>query len=304
MEEKLDLLFLDNSNILIEEISINKPNDFNELLDIIKNKFNKLPNNYNIYYRKDNNIEIINNNENYKSVKDILFIHEVGDLEKSIFTMNYNKLSDSKQAILNDKYECIICETFIKIIGEDNNDNIINDKPVICYQCQQIYHKKCLEGWNKECNLKQINFNCPKCKYELPLKDWKEKINYKEERNNEANIMDELNKNKLKENINNYIINIKTNKFNELKNKFDIYVENTSKILKNIFEINKMIDYGHKIDNNKDKIELNNLYKIPEEIFECLKNIENFVKEKKNINYQKLDNDNDYDDKKKRNNKL
>ena len=96
MEENLSILLLDSSNNLIEEISIKKPDDFNSLLNIIKINFEKLPKNYNIYFKNDNDIVTINNNEKYKSVKDILFILEVDNLEKSLFSLNYNKLSDSK----------------------------------------------------------------------------------------------------------------------------------------------------------------------------------------------------------------
>ena len=42
MEEKIDLLLLDNSNNLIEERNIQKPETYNDLQIIIKNIFIKL----------------------------------------------------------------------------------------------------------------------------------------------------------------------------------------------------------------------------------------------------------------------
>ena len=48
--------------------------------------------------------------------------------------MNYNKLSESKQDILDEKYNCYIC-----------NSNIKNENPYFCYICQKIFHEKCLK---------------------------------------------------------------------------------------------------------------------------------------------------------------
>ena len=88
MEERIDLLLFDNSDKLIEEINIRKPKTYYELLDTIKETMKKLPQYYNIFYQKENENVIINNNEQYKLTKDILFIHEVNNLEESIFSLN------------------------------------------------------------------------------------------------------------------------------------------------------------------------------------------------------------------------
>jgi hypothetical protein len=65
-----------------------------------------------------------------------------------------------------------------------------------------------------ECNNQSRKFNCPKCKYdELPLNKWKEKINYEEERKSEANIINEINSNKLKNILNNKINIINEEKY-------------------------------------------------------------------------------------------
>ena len=53
----------------------------------------------------DNNKIIINKEDKYKLIKDIKFIKEINndDLDKSIFSINYNKLSESKKDILDEK---------------------------------------------------------------------------------------------------------------------------------------------------------------------------------------------------------
>ena len=263
MEEKLDLLLFDKSDNLIEEIKIKKPKTYYELLDTIKSKIKKLPKYYNISYQKENENVIITNNEQYQLTKDILFIHEVNNLEESIFSLNYNKLSESQQEILDEKFSCNICEENIK--------DIKNDKPLICYQCQRIYHKRCLEDWDKQCKLNKINFLCPKCKYVNLLKNWKEKVNYEDERNNEVKIMSDMNK--LKGDLND---NININKYNSLKNELEIFSENVSKLFYGIFnKINEIIllidnNNNNKIDNILNKNGFNHPNEISHKIMENL----------------------------------
>ena len=83
--------------------------------------------------------------DKYKMIKDIIFIKEINndDLEKSIFSINYDKLSESKQDILDEKYNCNICSIIIK-----------NEKPYFCDKCQKIFHEKCLKDWDNKCNYK------------------------------------------------------------------------------------------------------------------------------------------------------
>ena len=235
MEENIDLLLLDNSNNLIEERNVPKPNTYDELQLFIKNNFIRLPENYQIFYRDEYNIEyIIKNNEDYKLSKDILFINELKkeeNIKESMYESNYDKLSESKQNILDEKYNCNICEVDIK-----------EEKPLLCYRCQKLFHKKCLEKWDEKCNEKNIKFSCPKCKYELPLKDWLQKLNYNEERLNEANIMKELtNKNQLN---------------NEIKSEYSIFKLNTYNIYENILnKVDKINSLLEKNEKNKSIIE-------------------------------------------------
>ena len=50
MEEKIDLLLLDNNNNLIEERNVKKPNSYNELKSIINITFKYEPEFYIIFY--------------------------------------------------------------------------------------------------------------------------------------------------------------------------------------------------------------------------------------------------------------
>ena len=93
-----------------------------------------MPNNYNIYYKSELDEEIIiNNNEDFMLAKSKIFIKEMNDLSgstDSLFSSNYKRLLYSKQEDLDDKYNCIVCEIIIK-----------NEKPLLCYQCQNISQK-------------------------------------------------------------------------------------------------------------------------------------------------------------------
>ena len=68
---KLNIFILDNLNNEKEEIIINKPKTYQELLKYLISK-NKL---YEIFiYDTNNNKIIINNEDKYKMIKDIIFI--------------------------------------------------------------------------------------------------------------------------------------------------------------------------------------------------------------------------------------
>ena len=221
MVDHIDIVLLDNSNTILEETNIERPKTYEELKNIIKKNLKKLSENYCIYYLSSNNNQIeINNNEEYQLSKDILFIHNIDkeDLNKSTFEIYYNKIQGDKKEKLEEKYCCSICSSIIK-----------KEKPLFCYICQKIFHKSCLKEWDKQKGDNR-KLKCPICRNELPLNQWKEQLNYEENRKNEAEIMIKL---------------------NELKNKNDkkadmikyylIYLRKISKLLINILiKINKI----------------------------------------------------------------
>ena len=153
---QLNIFILDNLDNINEELLINKQKRYQELLKYLSNK-NKL---YEIFIYDNNNKIIINNEDKYKLIKDIIFIKEINkdDLEKSIFSINYNKLSESNQDILDEKYNCNICTNLIK-----------NEKPYFCYKCQKIFHEKCLKDWDNKCKLQNKILECPNCRNKLSI---------------------------------------------------------------------------------------------------------------------------------------
>ena len=244
MNNKIDIILLDDYNKIIEQINISRPKDYYELLNKIKERIKNLPNHYVLFYQTDNGENIsIKNNEDYKSAKDILFINNKNEnLYESIFQRNYHKLSESRRDIIDEKYSCKIC-----------SDNIKGENPLFC--CQQIYHKRCLEHWENERRKKNMNFSCPNCRNEAPLKNWKEKLNFMENRKNEGEMMNKLNEYERKNNLSNNINKIRENKLENLKNENKQNVDNIlNKIIPKMNEINLLIDNNQINVINNDNI--------------------------------------------------
>ena len=67
------------------------------------------------------------------SLNDVLYVRKIEsgkeNLAESIFTRNLNKLSESKQDIMTEKYSCSICLELIK-----------DENPLLCYVCQKIFN--------------------------------------------------------------------------------------------------------------------------------------------------------------------
>ena len=259
---KLNILILDDLDNLKEELTINKPKKYQELLRYINNK-NKL---YEIFIYDNSNKIIINNEDKYKLIKDIIFIKEINkdDLEKSIFSINYDKLSESKQDILDEKYNCNICSIIIK-----------NEKPYLCYKCQKIFHEKCLKDWDNKCISQKKILSCPNCRNELPLDKWNKKLDYDNIRKDEAIIINKINEYKLNNNLDNNINIIKDKKIE----KYEMYIQNAFKIFRDILSKLNSINSLLKLDNTKlidllDKFKLNN-----DELVLELNNVSNIIEE-------------------------
>ena len=236
---KINIFELDNLDNQKDEVIINKPETYQELLKYLSNK-NKL---YEIFIYENNNKIIINNEDNYKIIKDILFIKEmdINYLEKSIFSINYDKLSESNQEILDEKFNCNICSTIIK-----------NEKPYLCYQCQKIFHEKCLKDWDNKCKSQNKNLECPNCRNILPLENWNKKLDYEDNRIDNANLLNKINEYELNNNMNNNINIIKDKKIKE----YEDFINETILIFKNILnKINKI----HNTLKMKNNIKLNEL---------------------------------------------
>ena len=237
MPGKIDIFLLDKSNNLIEELSILKPKSYEILNKTLKNNLKNLPEFFTIFYPSSNNKEIeIHNDEEYQLLRDTLFIREIEekDLNKSIFDIAYDKLDDSKRDILDEKYNCFIC-----------SENIKHENPLFCYICQKIFHFKCLEGWSIQKQKNNEKLKCPYCNKELPLEQWKQKLDFEENRKNDAEIFNQLK-------LNNIIKN-------EIFEKFKEYKVKTYRIFITI--MNKINEFNILVNNNN----INN------------KNINNFI---------------------------
>ena len=129
------IVLLDKSNNIKEDITIIKQKFSGELLQQIIQKFKDPPENYEIFILDKNNNQIkIDNEAKYNLIKDILFIRESENLlEESTFQLNYNRLPEFKQDLLEKKFKCILCLEIVK-----------KEKPYLCNKCEQIFHEKCL----------------------------------------------------------------------------------------------------------------------------------------------------------------
>ena len=104
---KIDIFLLDNSTNTKEEINIIKPQSYQELLKQIGQKMKYIPKFYEIFiFYKDNKEIKIYNEKLYNKIEDILFIREINKniLEHSLFDINNNILSESRQEKLDEIY--------------------------------------------------------------------------------------------------------------------------------------------------------------------------------------------------------
>ena len=278
--DRIYIFLLDNLNNTKEEVKMTKPKTYQELLSkLSKNK--NLPKYYEIYTIGKNNKEIkLNNEEKYSKIEDILFIREIKMLDDSLYSLNYKRLSESQQEKLDEKYNCILCSMIIK-----------KENPYLCYQCQKIFHIKCLDDWDKKCKEENKAFSCPNCRNELPKEKWNKKIDHEGNRNDNANLMNKMNEIKLNNNMRNNINIIKDKKTQELKRKevehnelikvYEKYIKKTIEIFKNILN---QINQIHHLLNMPKNNDLNNLIS-----FYPL-NIDNlYVEDISNIIYYELD---------------
>ena len=271
----IKVFLLDNSYNTKEEISIAKPRNYQEFLNLIKQKFRNLPKYFEVFCIDKNNKELkINSEEKYRTIEDILFIRETENknIGISIFSKNYNKLSDSKKEKLDDKYGCLLCLSIIK-----------QENPYFCYKCQKIFHEKCLKDWDNKCRMENKNFSCPRCRSETPINSWNKKFDYEEARKELEDLIDKINE--LKED--------KIAQMNLLK-KYSKYMTNTfdlfRKILLKINSIHLMLKLQYNINLNNlinsfplnfDNLNLNDITNIINFEFDLLKN---HLNSNKNIN--------------------
>ena len=307
---KINIFLLDNLNNIEKEETIKRPKNYSELLKQISLKI-KIDSDYFYLFiiDKNNKEKEINNEDSFNLVDDILFIREKEKnlLEQSIFEINYDKLSESKQEKIDEKYNCILCSLIIK-----------KESPYFCYKCQKIFHEKCLKDWDKKCKLQKITFSCPNCRNETPIEKWKKQLNYEDNRKYNADLLNKINEYKIDKNMNNNINIIKDKKINELKDeiikqkeiihKYENYIKKAKEIFMKIYnEINSIntlfkleskeqikfedlnIDYIWATINNKlEKLKIYLINNNTNNRKEKLKNIDNIKENQDNLNIYKI----------------
>ena len=282
----MDVFVVDNLKNIKEELKIEKPRNYKHLLELLLSKIKNIPQSYEIFILdKDNKEIIINNDDQFQNIKDILFIREIekNNLKLSLFSKNLNELSESKKEILSEKYSCLFCSKIIK-----------NEDPIFCYKCQKVFHKKCLEDWDKKCKEQNKNLTCPNCRNELSLEQWNKKLEYEENRQNDAYLINKINEFKINNNMNNNINIIKERKLNELKDennkqteliiKYENYIRKTFEIFKyilnklNSFHISLKLEKNNKLNDlianyplNSENLYLDEITNIINEEFEIIK---------------------------------
>lgn len=281
MEKKISIFLIDETNNIKGEKIIKKPKSYNEFISSLKKEFPQLPTYYKILFQtKENDLKEINDDREYILADSVFFIKEINqnDLGKSIFSLNYNKLSESNQESLDERFKCFICSELIK-----------NEDPPFCYICQKNYHYSCLKKWEETNNSLDKILSCPNCRNELALNEWKKRLNFEELRQNEANMMNEIKKYKDRNDIFQKIMNIKELEKLEsdetnIEEKFDVFKKLTSNLLKNIlihlneisslinFQVNKKISQLiYKLVSNQLSPPIHDVYNIIIEEFETLK---------------------------------
>ena len=284
---EINIFLIDTDNKIKEKINLKKLKTYQKLMEEMKKNFKIFPEYYEVFILDKDNKEIeINNEENYKIIEDILFIREidVNSLEKSLFELNFNRLSESKRELLEEKYNCIFCSNIIK-----------KENPYFCYKCQKLFHEKCLKEWDEKCKLQNKILTCPGCRNELDIKDWNKKLDYENNRKYNADLMNKINKYKINNNMKNNISQLKDKKINELNekilkqdeiiNKYQQNTEKTMDIFKNVLNHMNSIHSLLKLENNNklntllniypfnfDNLNINELSNVVNEEFEQFKN--------------------------------
>ena len=308
---RINIFLLDDSNNIKEEVNIKRPNTYNELLNKLSKKYNNITKNYEIFIFSESNKEIIiNNDETFYKVDDIIFIRNIDIISsnQSIIDRYCNLFSKSKLEF-EEKYICILCSIII------NNEN-----PFLCYKCQKIFHENCLKEWNEKCKSQNKILFCPNCRNILSIENWNKKLDHIDNLKENEDLINKLYECKLRNNMNKNINILKNKKLNEIKNnkrkqskliqKYEKYIEKSIHIFKNI--LNKLnsfksllnLDKNNKLDEFLNSYPINfdtlfdNISKIINEELEYITtyiiNNNKFDKlmEVNNINLELLDNDN------------
>ena len=272
MTDKLYIFLLNQNYEIIEKTNMERPKSLGELYKKIKISLPSLPklkSHFELFYlSKSSDIEIkqkiICNIDDFKSIDDYLLIRiiEENNLNDSIVSF-YNQLPDDTKDILDEKYACCICLKIIK-----------NENPYFCYSCQHIFHKNCLEK-QRDKTIGEI-FKCPTCNNELPLENWKAKLDHEDNIAREASYLKQTKSQFFIDFLNTIYKNI----INESKKELNEYKLKTSEILLDLLFKTNEIKSILKEQLNKKLIEVVRKLKVLEN------NITSFCEYRNEINLQ------------------
>ena len=162
---------------------------------------------------------------------------------------------------------CNICTIIIK-----------NEKPYLCYICQKIFHEKCLKDYDNKCKLQNKIFECPYCRNKLPIEKWNKKLDYEDNKVDNANLLNKINEYKLNNNMNKNINIIKDIKLK----KYEYYINETIKIFKDTLDKINIIHNNMKMEKNNKLNEIINNYNLNFDNLN-INDISNIINEELNI---------------------
>ena len=176
---KMNIISFSDNNTDYKIEQINRPNTYKDLIDIIKQKIN--PKSYKLFYLSKERLKVpIDEKEEGWKQEENIFLEKkfVLSIKGSYFHQMTQGSPDDKKDELEDKYSCLLC-----------GDDVKNEKPIYCYNCQKVFHKKCFDIYKqkKEKENKKI-LACPACTTEFPFDIWRTDIGYLEKREKEAKI--------------------------------------------------------------------------------------------------------------------
>ena len=260
----------------IKEISLPMFNSYELLLINIKQYFFD---SFELFIiTKENEKKIILSQQDFLPEYDKYYIQKINKnaSKLSAYSQIMDKLSESKQDIYNENFCCQICGERIK-----------NENPFFCYNCQYIICQNCLKNLDE----KYKPLKCPKCKIERPFDKWETIKNFIGDQQRELELLNTINKLKLKENDYKIIMNIKDNEINKQKNEIQDKkrkIEKLQKIIKNLE--NKNIIKDNEI--NQYLKEIKEKTKIIEEFQNTIQNLENNILINNNAMYKNILNNN------------
>ena len=247
MDSILKLIFLNKERTIDKEKTIECPDSYFSLILAIENETKE---NFRIFiFNLKNQKEYISNEEEFLDNKNYVYFYiqefneNEDELNKSDYSLIYDKLSESQKDIFDRKFCCSI-----------GYERIKNENPYFCYQCQNIICKEHLIHENEE----RQPLLCPFCRYELPLEKWRFLKNFMEKEKKEietANMIINL-KEEIK--IKNIIIDRREQIIEQERKEKEKYKKENESLLKQIKKLKNKVKNNQVTQFNENTKNINN----------------------------------------------